>query len=112
MKKLIIPKFKNEDQERRFWSKVNLADHFESADFESVAFPNLKPSSRPISLRIPDYLLIRIKERANELNEGAEPLVKSSAKKVTTIAMEEVIAGKVKVHVTPIKKGKAKKQEE
>ena len=55
-------------------------------------------------------LVLGAAERANELNEGVEPLVKSTSKKVTSIAMEEIIAGKVRVHVTPMKKGKAKKQ--
>lgn len=55
-KKLKIPKFKNEDQERKFWSKINLAQHFKSDDFESVSFPNLKPSSRSISLRRHRYI--------------------------------------------------------
>ena len=75
-RKLRIPKFKTEDEEREFWSKLNLSDYFESVDFESAAFPNLKPSSRPISLRIPEYLLIRIKEQANELGIPYQSLIK------------------------------------
>ena len=75
-KKLEVPKFKNEAQERVFWAKVNIADYFESADFESAVFPKLKPSSRPISLRIPDYLFVRIKEHANELNVPYQSLIK------------------------------------
>lgn len=75
-KKLKIPKFQNEDRERNFWSKVNLAEHFSSEDFEHASFPNLKPSSRPISLRIPDYLLVRIKEQANELRMPYQSLIK------------------------------------
>ena len=75
-KKLLIPKFKNENEERKFWSEIDLADYFESSNFESAVFPNLKPSSRSISLRLPDYLLIRIKERANELNVPYQSLIK------------------------------------
>jgi predicted DNA binding CopG/RHH family protein len=75
-KKLKIPHFKSEDQERNFWSHIDLADYFESADFKSVSFPNLKPSSKPISLRIPEYLLMCIKERANELNVPYQALIK------------------------------------
>ena len=71
-----MPKFKNEDQERKFWSKVKLSDHFKPEDFESVIFPNLKPTSSPISLRIPDHLLIRVKEQANELNIPYQSLMK------------------------------------
>lgn len=75
-KEVKIPKFRNEDQERDFWSKINLSDYFESGDFERVSFPNLKPSSRPISLRIPEYLLVRVKEKANELNIPYQSLLK------------------------------------
>ena len=75
-KKIDIPKFNNEEQERDFWSKINLADYFQSSDFSMAAFPNLKPSSRSISLRIPEFMLIRIKEQANELNVPYQSLMK------------------------------------
>lgn len=75
-KHLKIPKFKNEDEERRFWSKINLSKYFTSGDFHSAIFPNLKPSSRSISLRIPEYILIRLKEQANELNIPYQTLMK------------------------------------
>lgn len=77
MKKLLkLPKFKDEDEEREFWSKIDLSEYYEPKDLERVSFPNLKPSSRPISLRIPEYLLMRIKERANELNIPYQSLLK------------------------------------
>ncbi len=75
-KALKIPKFKSENQERDFWAKVNLADYLEAGDFVPAFFPNLKPSSRSISIRIPEYLLIRIKEQANELNVPYQSLMK------------------------------------
>lgn len=73
---LSIPKFKNEDQERKFWSKLELAEHFEVSDFESISFPNLKPTTRPISIRIPVSVLNRVKERANETNVPYQSLIK------------------------------------
>lgn len=75
-KKLKIPVFKNEDKERNFWKKADLSDYFDVADFEDVSFPNLKPSSHPISLRIPSYLLMRLKERANALDIPYQSLMK------------------------------------
>ena len=77
-KKLVLPKFKNEDEERDFWADINLADYFEPSDFQPVSFPNLKPTSHPVSIRIPDFLLNRIKEKANELNVPYQSLIKSS----------------------------------
>lgn len=74
--KMRIPKFKSEAAERKFWAKAKLSDYFSSADFESVSFPNLKPSSRAISLRVPEYLLMRIKERANALSIPYQSLIK------------------------------------
>ena len=75
-KKLKVPKFKTENQERAFWSRVDLSKHFEPNDFKSVSFPNLKPTSTSISLRIPNYILFRLKERANALNIPYQTLMK------------------------------------
>ncbi|OGK30957.1 hypothetical protein A3F29_04285 [Candidatus Roizmanbacteria bacterium RIFCSPHIGHO2_12_FULL_33_9] len=80
-KKLKIPRFKNEDQERAYWSKIDMSKYFEADDFEKVSFPNLKPTSRPISIRIPEYLLIRLKERANEINIPYQSLIKDYIKR-------------------------------
>lgn len=75
-KKLKLPKFKSEKEERKFWSHVDLANYFEPSDFVPVTFPNLKPSSRSVSIRIPEYLLVRLKEKANELNIPYQTLIK------------------------------------
>lgn len=75
-KKLKLPKFKNEDAERAFWSRLRLNDYFEPSDFVPVSFPNLKPSSSPISIRIPSPLLFRLKEQANELGIPYQALIK------------------------------------
>ncbi len=75
-KDLKLPKFKNEDEEREFWSGVDLADYFESSDFQTVSFPNLKPTSRSISLRLPQAMLIRLKEQANALHVPYQALIK------------------------------------
>ena len=75
-KKLKIPKFKNEDQERDFWSKINLNEYFKADDFESVSFSDLKPSSRSISIRLPEYILVRLKEKANALQIPYQSLIK------------------------------------
>ena len=76
-----VPKFKNEDEEREFWAKINLADYYEPSDFVRVSFPNLKPTTRSISIRIPEYLLNRVKEKANEINIPYQSLIKQYIKK-------------------------------
>ncbi len=80
-KKLILPKFKNEDEEREFWWKLDLSKYYESSDLEEVSFPNLKPTSRAISIRIPEYLLNRVKEKANEVNIPYQSLIKQYIQK-------------------------------
>jgi predicted DNA binding CopG/RHH family protein len=75
-KPLKVPKFKTEDEEREFWAQVDLSDYFESKDFQAVSFPNLKPSSRAISLRLPEPMILRLKERANEQHVPYQSLIK------------------------------------
>jgi len=73
---LKVPKFKSEDKERNFWGKVSLEHYFTSKDFEAVSFPNLKATSRSISIRIPESMLMRLKEKANELHVPYQALIK------------------------------------
>ena len=80
-KQLKLPKFKNEDEERNFWSKINLADYYEPSDAVRVSFPNLKPTTRPISLRIPEYITDRVKEKANAINVPYQSLMKQYIEK-------------------------------
>ncbi len=75
-KNLKIPKFKNSDQERDFWGKLDASAYFEPNDFVSATFPNLKPTSHSISIRIPDYLIARVKERANMTGIPYQSLMK------------------------------------
>jgi len=75
-KKLVLPKFRNEDEERDFWAKIDLSDYYEPEDMVPVSFPNLKPTTRPISLRIPEYIIDRVKEKANAVNIPYQSLMK------------------------------------
>jgi len=80
-RKLSLPKFKNEDEERNFWVNLDLSKYYNASDMEPVSFPNLKPTTRAISIRIPEYLLDRVKEEANELNIPYQSLIKQYIKK-------------------------------
>lgn len=80
-KQLNIPKFRNEDEEAEFWSNLDLSKYLEPSDFERVSFSNLKPTTRSISIRIPEYLLNRLKERANEINIPYQSLIKEYIKR-------------------------------
>ena len=77
MKKQIkVLKFKNEDEERKFWAKHDSTDYFDLTKAEPVIFPNLKPTTESISLRVPGYLLARIKELANSKDVPYQSLIK------------------------------------
>ena len=77
MKKHIkLPKFKSEDQEREYWSKINLSEYFDPEDAVKVDFPNLKPSTKTISLRMPESLLDRIKAEANKRDVPYQSYIK------------------------------------
>jgi predicted DNA binding CopG/RHH family protein len=71
-----MPTFKNEDVERDFWDTHDLADYFDMSKGQQVIFPNLKPSTESISLRLPSYLLARIKEIANKKDVPYQSLMK------------------------------------
>lgn len=82
MKKPIkVPKFKNEDEEREFWWSLDMSEYYEPSDLVPVSFPNLKPTTIPISIRIPKYLLNHVKEKANELAIPYQSLIKQYIQK-------------------------------
>lgn len=71
-----IPKFKNEDEERAFWDFADTSEYFDWSKAEEVIFPNLRPSTETISLRLPEYLLARIKQLANFRDVPYQSLMK------------------------------------
>lgn len=75
-KPLKLPEFKNEDEEREFWANINLADYYEPSDAQRISFPNLKPTTRPISIRMPSSLINSIKERANAVGVPYQAWIK------------------------------------
>ena len=78
MKKKInrIPKFKNEDEERNFWATHDLTDYLDQLEPVELDLSKLKPSTESISLRLPAYLLKRIKELANKRDVPYQSLIK------------------------------------
>ena len=64
--------------EAKFWKNINLDEYFSQEDFSAVTFPNLKPTSRSISIRLPEFLLNRIKDRANKMQVPYQSLIKTS----------------------------------
>ena len=87
-KEIKPPKFKNEDEERAFWADFDLSEHLEADDFEKVSFPNLKPTSRSISIRFPEYVLDAVKERANMMGVPYQALIKEAVIKAYVTSEE------------------------
>ena len=71
-----LPSFKTEEQERTFWESHDSADYVDWSRAERTRFPNLKPSSKAISLRLPIDLLERIKTAANKRDVPYQSLIK------------------------------------
>ena len=71
-----IPEFKSEDEEREFWAKANSSDYADWKKSEPVSFPKLKPSTKTISLRLPESILNEIKMIANKRDVPYQSLIK------------------------------------
>ena len=71
-----LPKFKNEDEERRFWDTHDSTEYFDWSKAKNVIFPNLKPTSRSISIRLPEYIINQVKIEANKLDIPYQALMK------------------------------------
>ena len=71
-----IPKFKNEDEEREFWSTHDSTEYVDWSKAKKVTFPNLKPSVKSISLRLPKAMLDELKTLANKRDVPYQSLMK------------------------------------
>ena len=77
MKKLKhIPKFKNESEEREFWSNADSSEYIDWDSAEEVSFPKLKPTTKTISLRIPEAMLDELRTIANKRDVPYQSLIK------------------------------------
>lgn len=71
-----IPKFNTEDEERDFWAKENSTEYIDYTKAQKVILPKLKPSTKTISLRLPESLLEEIKMLANKRDVPYQSLIK------------------------------------
>ena len=76
-KKKRIPKFKSEKQERDFWLKHDSSDYLDLSEFEPAVFQNLKPTTKTISIRLPETLLAELKILANKRDVPYQSLLKT-----------------------------------
>ncbi len=71
-----IPKFKTEAEERRFWQTHSSIDYMDWSDAEEVVLPKLKPSTKTISLRLPESMVDELKLLANKRDVPYQSLLK------------------------------------
>ncbi|MBW2345897.1 MAG: BrnA antitoxin family protein [Deltaproteobacteria bacterium] len=75
-KKKRIPKFKNEDEEREFWASHDSTDYIDWSAAKEVIMPNLKPTLKTISIRLPEIMIEELKLIANKRDVPYQSLMK------------------------------------
>lgn len=71
------PKFKTDTEEREFWETHDSSDYVDWSQAKSVSISKLKPSTKTISLRLPESLLDSIKIEANKRDIPYQSLIKA-----------------------------------
>lgn len=71
-----IPVFKNEEEEREFWATQDSSEYVDWQKAKRAIFPNLQPSTKTISLRLPEYILDEIKMLARKRDVPYQSLIK------------------------------------
>jgi len=71
-----IPKFRNEDEERDFWASHDSADYIDWSAAKKVVMPNLKPTLKTISIRLPEIMIEELKLIANKRDVPYQSLMK------------------------------------
>ena len=74
--KMKIPKFKSEAEERLFWQKQDSSKYIDWSDAENIVMPKLKPSTRSISIRLPESMIEELKVIANKRDVPYQSLLK------------------------------------
>jgi predicted DNA binding CopG/RHH family protein len=71
-----VPKFANEAQEKAFWESHDTTDYVDWSKARKAVLPNLKPTTKTISLRLPQHLLDSLKAAANARDVPYQSLIK------------------------------------
>jgi len=71
-----IPDFASEAEEQEFWSTADTTEYFDWSRARRLVFPRLKPTTTPISMRLPETLLTDLKRLANEQDVPYQSLMK------------------------------------
>jgi predicted DNA binding CopG/RHH family protein len=72
-----IPHFPDEESEYEFWATANSADYVDWSNAQMLMLPKLKPSTKTISLRLPESMLNQIRILANKRDVPYQSLIKT-----------------------------------
>ena len=75
-RKKVIPTFRTEQEEQEFWAEHDAVDYVDWSDARAVRMPNLQPSTKTISLRLPEHMLEDLKLLANKRDVPYQSLMK------------------------------------
>jgi len=76
MKRKKIPKFRSEEQEREFWASADSTEYVDWSKARRAVLPDLKPTLRTISLRLPELMIAELKLLANKRDVPYQSLLK------------------------------------
>lgn len=71
-----VPRSKSEDRERDFWASHDSAEFIDRRQAKRVKLPNLRPTTRTISIRLPESVIVRLKVLANKRDIPYQSLLK------------------------------------
>jgi len=71
-----VPKFETEDQERQFWTQHDSAEYINWRTAKRVTLAKLRPTTRTISIRLPETMIERLKVLANKRDVPYQSLLK------------------------------------
>ena len=71
-----IPKFKSEAEEAEFWATHDSTEYVDYSKAKRFVFPSLRPSTKTISIRLPESLIEHLKLLANKRDVPYQSLLK------------------------------------
>lgn len=80
-KRLVLPEFKNEEEEHGFWANLDLSEYYDAKDFKHFDLKEFlkkhaKPKTKRITIRIPSDWIDKAKRKAEKLDVSYQSLLK------------------------------------
>ena len=108
MKLKKMPKFKSEDEERKFWATHDSVDYIDWSRGRWLTLPKLKPSLTTISLRLPELLVAELKALANKRDVPYQSLLKVVLAERVQQELNALVAREGTVDYSVVRKRKAR----